>query len=259
MENANIFTIVVAEDEELLLNNLIQKIENTKLNFKIIGKAQTGKTALKLVEELSPDILITDIKMPVMTGLELIEQVYQQFPFIKSIIVSGFSDFSYAKTALKFGVSNYLLKPIDPDELYQTLESLSITLTSKKHSYDNFCGISASIKSPAQLAKLLYEYILENYKEKINLNLIAADLGYNSNHLTKIFSDVYNNTPNKFIISLRIQEAQNLLVHNPELSIGQIGEYIGYPDPGYFSRIFKKQTGLSPFDYREQQNDYRHS
>lgn len=252
MENHNVFTVVVAEDEELLLNNLVKKIHDTGLNFQVIGTAQTGEIALKLIAELSPDVVITDIKMPVMNGLQLIENMSQQFPFITTIIISGFSDFTYAKSALHFGVTDYLLKPIDSNELYETLHAISVALTTKQCSHNELYGITATVKSPVQLAKVLYEYIVKNYKEKINLNEIAADLGYNPNHLIKVFSSIYNTTPNKFIISLRIQEAKNLLVHNPELSIGQIGDYIGYPDPGYFSRIFKKQTGISPFDYREQ-------
>ncbi len=252
MEQVNPFTVVVAEDEELILNNLVQKIEHTNLNFKVIGTAQTGVEALELVQELSPEVLITDIRMPAMTGLTLLNHVHQQYPFIKTIIISGFSDFSYARTAIQYGVHNYLLKPVDSDELFTTLQELTVALSAKRNSYDDTLDIFKTAKSPAQLAHILYEYIVAHYKEKINLTQISNTLGYNANHLTKIFHDVYHTTPNKFIISLKMQDAQYLLVNNPNVSIGQIGEYIGYPDPGYFSRIFKKQLGVSPFEYREQ-------
>ncbi len=255
METFNPFTVVVAEDEELILNNLVQKIHSTNLNFKVIGTAQTGADALALVQELSPEVLITDIRMPVMTGIQLLGHVHQQYPFVKTVIISGFSDFSYARSAIQYGVSNYLLKPIDTEELAQTLQELAVALTAKRNTSDASLDVFQAAKSPAQLAHVLYEYIVAHYKEKINLTMISNELGYNANHLTKIFHDVYHTTPNKFIISLRIQEAQHLLIHSPHLSIGQIGEHIGYPDPGYFSRIFKKQVGISPFDYREQKND----
>lgn len=248
----NPFTVVIAEDEELISANLVQKIQNINSSFKVIGIAQTGADALTMVQELSPEVLITDIRMPVMTGLELLAHVHQQYPFIKTVIISGYSDFSYARSAIQYGLSNYLLKPIDIDELSQTLQELEVSLTAKRNAYDATLDVFNVAKTPVQLAHILYEYIVANYKEKINLTMISNKLGYNANHLTKIFHDVYHTTPNKFIISLRIQEAQQKLIHSPHLSIGQIGEGVGYPDPGYFSRIFKKQVGVSPFDYREQ-------
>ena len=82
------------------------------------------------------------------------------------------------------------------------------------------------------------------------LNLIANIMNYSPSYLTKIFCQVYDQTPSKYITNLRISHAQKMLLHNPELSIREIGEMVGYHDQGYFSRIFKKQTGLSPFEYR---------
>lgn len=246
------YRIIVAEDEELLLNNLIQKIEQTGLNFTVIAKAQTGTLALELVKEHNPDVLITDIKMPVMTGIELLEQVHQQFPNIRTMIISGFSDFEYAKKAISFRVESYLLKPIDSDELLEALLEIQTGLELENASYNSIFNESLSANTPQQIAHVLREYLVHNYSKEINLNSIALNLNYSPSYLTKIFSQIYDTTPNKYIISLKIQQAQNLLIHNPELSIRQIGEIIGYPDQGYFSRIFKKQTGLSPYEYREQ-------
>jgi YesN/AraC family two-component response regulator len=113
------YTVVVAEDEELLLNDLVKKDRSSRLGFEVIGKAQTGKQALELVNELSPNLIISDIRMPMMDGVTLLEQVHDYFPYIRAIIVSGFSDFDYARRAISIQVSEYILKPIDPNELYQ--------------------------------------------------------------------------------------------------------------------------------------------
>lgn len=245
------YRVIVAEDEELLLNNLIQKIQNTDLNFEVTAKAQTGTQALELVKKLNPDVLITDIKMPMMTGIELLEQVHQQYPSVRTMIISGFSDFEYAKKAISFRVEAYLLKPIDIDELSEALLKIRTQLELEQASYNSIFNEALGANTPQQIAQILQEYIVHNYSEDINLNSIAQSLNYSPSYLTKIFSQFYDTTPNKYIISLRIQQAQHLLIHNPELSIKQIGEIIGYPDQGYFSRIFKKQTNLSPYDYRE--------
>ena len=115
------YTVVVAEDEELLLNNLVQKIKKIDSDFEVIGTAQTGKQAYGLIEELSPDVIITDIKMPVMDGLELLTKAREHFPLTKFIITSGFSDFEYAKNAISLKVTDYLLKPVDTEELTSAL------------------------------------------------------------------------------------------------------------------------------------------
>ena len=103
------YEVIIAEDEELILNNLIQKV-NAHPAFKVIGSAQTGTDALNLVKEHSPILLMTDIRMPVMDGMELLSRVREHYPDIRFIIISGFSDFEYAREALHLKVYDYLLK-----------------------------------------------------------------------------------------------------------------------------------------------------
>lgn len=244
------YTIVVAEDEELLLNNLVQKIERIDHDFEVIGTAQTGKQAYELITELTPDVVITDIKMPVMDGIELLTKVREHYPLTKFIITSGFSDFDYAKSAITLRVSDYLLKPIDSEELASALLRIKKEFQITKSSYEELFNPGTTKMTPYQIAELLKDFLVENYSQDINLNLIANNMNYSSSYLTKIFCQVYDCTPSKYITNLRITHAQRMLLHNPELSIRQIGEMVGYHDQGYFSRIFKKQTGISPFEYR---------
>jgi len=249
MDNVN-YTVVIAEDEELLLENLIQKIERTDLGFSVLGSAKTGADAYEIIKEYSPDLLITDIKMPVLTGLELIEKVRNHYPHTRFIITSGFSDFEYTKSAIRFQVCDYLLKPIDADELYRALQTIREQLDISRKEYASIFPSSMIRKPPEEIAEAVKEYLLHNFTEDINLNLIAKNMNYSSSYLTKIFQQVYDTTPSKYMITLRINKAKHYLNHNPELSIRQIGELIGYPDQSYFSRIFKKHTRVSPFDYR---------
>lgn len=246
------YSVVVAEDEELLLENLIKKINSTSLGFHVVGRAQTGKQALDLIKTFPPDVLITDIRMPMMDGIELLEKVHLSHPTTKLLITSGFSDFEYAKQAISLQVSAYLLKPVDTDELYETLFRIKTQLEMEKEAYNSIFNLSENCTTPEHVVEILKEYLIHNYNTDINLNLIASSINYSSNYLSKIFFQKYGNTPSKYIISLRMQKAQNLLIHNLELSIKQIGEIIGYHDQAYFSRIFKKQLGVSPFDYREE-------
>ena len=244
------YTVIVAEDEELLLNNLVQKIQKADPDFQVAGTAQTGDQALALIEQLSPDLVVTDIRMPVMDGITLLSRVREQFPFTKFIITSGFSDFEYARKAITLKVSDYLLKPVDPDELKEALTKIKKEFQIAGNDYEKIFNAQAAALTPSQIADLLKDFIVNNYSEDINLNLIADNLNYSPSYLTKIFCQVYDCTPSRYLINLRMSHAQRLLLHEPGLSIKQIGEMCGYHDQGYFSRIFKKYTGKSPLEFR---------
>ena len=244
------YTVIVAEDEELLLNNLVQKIQKADPDFQVAGTAQTGDQALALIEQLSPDLVVTDIRMPVMDGITLLSRVREQFPFTKFIITSGFSDFEYARKAITLKVSDYLLKPVDPDELKEALTKIKKEFQIAGNDYEEISNAQTAALTPSQIADLLKDFIVNNYSEDINLNLIADNLNYSPSYLTKIFCQVYDCTPSRYLINLRMSHAQRLLLHEPGLSIKQIGEMCGYHDQGYFSRIFKKYTGKSPLEFR---------
>lgn len=249
------YSVVVAEDEVLLQKNLIKKINQIGLDFEVVGSAQTGLQAYDLVQELQPDILITDIKMPVMDGLELIKKVRDHYPTIDCIIVSGFSSFDYAKQAIHYDVHEYLLKPVEEDDLYKSLSGLQAQYRSRDNAYDDLFSQAENNLSPSEIAQRLHTYLNDHYNEDVKMSQIADCLNYSCSYLTKVFSANYNLSPSKHLISIRMQKAQQMLKHNPELTVRQIGEVVGYPEQGYFSRIFKKQIGHSPIEYRETHSD----
>ena len=123
MKNRKIKTIVV-EDEVLLLKNIEKKITQTNSAFSVVGSAYNGQDALTLIEKDPPDVVFTDIRMPIMDGLRLTEILKERYPFILVVIVSGYDDFEYARKAIVYGVCDYLLKPIRIDELEKTLKKL---------------------------------------------------------------------------------------------------------------------------------------
>ena len=244
------YKIVIAEDEELQLNSLVKKVEKFCPGFTVVGTAQTGSQAYKLICEKAPDILISDIRMPVMTGIELMEKARIMFPELQFIIISGFSEFEYARSAIRLQVSDYLLKPVETEELQKALNKIRLKLQERAQEESAAFNGDSENKTAEQVAFAVIEYLQHHYNEEVNLNQIASALHYSPSYLTKIFVQQYDTTPSKYMISLRMQKAQQLLAHNPELSVRQIGETVGYPEQGYFSRIFKKYGGVSPLEYR---------
>lgn len=127
-------TILVAEDQTLIQKDICRKIEKTEKNVKIIGTAINGEEAYQKILTLHPDILITDIRMPLQSGLELIRRLRSENIPISTVILSGYRDFEYAKEAMKLNVDEYLLKPVSIEDLVFVLDSLEEKLTARKDS-----------------------------------------------------------------------------------------------------------------------------
>ncbi|MGB9682258.1 MAG: helix-turn-helix domain-containing protein [bacterium] len=246
------YKVIVVEDEERILNNIIKKIHQANMGFKVIGKAQNGKQALSLVDELGPDVVFTDIKMPIMDGLELLENLYFNYPYIKTVIISGYAEFEYAQKAILYNVKNYLLKPIEMEELIKTLNGLKISIDTERKIIREKFSASEDLQNPKDIVYIIREYIKEHYTEEINFNFIAESFHYSSSYLSRVFTQYIGINPSRYLIDLRINRAKYLLKNYKELSIKQISEAIGYPDQSYFSRLFKRITGKTPIEYREE-------
>lgn len=127
------FKIVLADDEKYVLVVIKSILEELSIPVEVVGEAYDGEEAYELCQKLHPDILITDICMPRENGLELIKKIRITLPSIQIIILSGYNDFSYAKQAIHFGVSEYLLKPVDEDEVYKAIDKISNELSKTDH------------------------------------------------------------------------------------------------------------------------------
>lgn len=117
------YKIILVDDEEEVRRGILNKIQWSEHGFEIIGEAENGKEALEMVEKNIPDIVITDIKMPFMDGMKLAKILYERFPTVKTIILTGFDEFEYAKTAIKLNVIEYVLKPISSKDIIELLIS----------------------------------------------------------------------------------------------------------------------------------------
>ncbi|MUT68492.1 response regulator [Paenibacillus sp. NEAU-GSW1] len=245
--------IIVAEDEPLLLKTLINQIQQIDRLFHVLFAAPDGDKVLKFMESTQvPDVIITDIHMPVVDGIELIKAVDRDYPGVKKIIISGYSEFEYAQQALKMNVGDYLLKPVKKQELESMLSKLKLTIEKERSALKSPKMLINRQYSPEEIVKAVAAFIKMNYKSELVLEDIARQFSINSSHLSKIFLKYTGEPPSKYIMSLRMNEAKHLLSLKQELTVKEIGEVVGYPDPFYFSRIFKQFTGTTPTDYKNQ-------
>lgn len=249
MNNTHKYKYIVAEDEHLIRQNIIKKIDSLSIPLELVGEASNGENAISLIEELYPALVITDIKMPQSDGLELIKYLHQNHPHIKTMILSGYNDFTYAQLALKYGVKDFLLKPIKLEELNNALQNILVLLDSENKEISSFSIDPHSLK-PEKLSQLMENYLRNNYSSLTSLNKISEKFGFTNEYLSKIFKKYIGETPIKYITKIRINEAKLLLINQPDLEIQKIGELVGYKDAFYFSRVFKSNVGIYPSDYR---------
>lgn len=250
MSGSFTYKVLVVEDEYMIRENIVKKINTLKLNFEVIGQASNGQIALDFIQQNHPHIVLTDIKMPVMDGLLLAKKIYSVYPTIKIIIISGFSDFKFAQQAIRYGVHDFLLKPISEKDLLATLQKLQVILDHELKQIHVFSLCDSHSLSRKEIVEHIELYIRENFRSDISLGEIADKIGFTSDYLSRTFKKFKGESPIKFITKLRINEAKQLLLNNPQLDVKFVGEQVGYSDPYYFSRVFNSYTGLYPTEYR---------
>lgn len=246
----NYFPVVIVEDENLIAKNIAKHIEAENSKFKVVGIYSNGEDALKAIKEQPPAVVFTDISMPVMSGLELAAEINRTMSHIKCVIITGYADFEFARQAMHYDVKDYLLKPLDTEELHLVLKNLELSLTEISDKMHSEVGNDSSI-SPEEIVSLVKDYVKKHYSEEIDLNSIARALGFSSSYLTKVFNKVENTTPSKVIRSYRMGIAKQLL-NDDSLTIQQIASHVGYSDPFHFSKSFKQTVGISPTQYKQE-------
>ena len=239
--------VIVVEDEKLIAKNIAKHIEQSNPHYKVTNIFSNGADAWNFINTQPPQVVFTDISMPIMDGIELVKHIHESKKFIRCVILTGYADFSYAQSALRYGVTDYLLKPVNSEELQQTLKRIEVSLLAAAE--EMIQAPSEGNYKPEEIVALVKEYIQNHYTGDITLNTLSQNLGFSSSYLTKIFNKVEGTTPSKFIRDYRMNIAKQLL-NEPGSSVNSVSVAIGYSDPFHFSKSFKQTFGISPSEYK---------
>ena len=251
--------IIIADDESIIRNGLFNLINWQQEGFEVVGMATDGAEALSIIEMTNADILITDIKMPILDGLELIREARNQKPNLICIIISGFDEFKYAQKSIEVGAFAYLLKPVIKEELLNLLLKAKDEIQ-KNMAYSSYLKISSKSLSKKnikkehikenKIIKQATSYVRENFSNPdISLFSMSRITGYESTYFSKLFKQVNETSFIEFLIDLRIEKAK-LLLSSGLYSAKEVCGMVGYENYPYFSSLFKKKTGKSPNNYR---------
>ena len=256
------YKVLIVEDEEMIRKGLYYTYDWISKDCIVVGEAKNGKEGLEKIKELNPDIVLVDINMPIMNGITMLEESVGKYLY-SAIIISGYDEFDYAKSAIKLGVSEYLLKPIDENQLFGAIDRAKEQIKLKKK-YEivkdkledigevevlRLDFVNEDFKGSKHVMDMI-EYVEKNYKKKINLKDMVELTGMSDTYLNQKFKEETSYTFNDFLNRYRIQKSINILKRGDE-KIYTIASDVGFSNYRYFISVFKKYTNLTPSEFVE--------
>jgi len=246
--------LLIVDDEYLERMVLKHHIENDpSLQIKIVGEASSGREAISMFLKTNPAIILMDIKMPELDGLQTAEIIKQHNNAVEIIFITAYSYFSYAKQAIQLRSADYLLKPVKPADLYASIKK-AIQFADERKANKFTSTTLQDFPAEAQLDEnflisQLKDYIAKNFESKITLDDLAQIVHYNPSYISSLFKKNTGLGINDYITNIRIKEATRLLV-DTDKSIDDIAGSVGLSNNSYITYLFKKSLGITPSAYR---------
>jgi YesN/AraC family two-component response regulator len=245
---------IIIDDEKHVREGLLLLGEWEKHGIETILEAEDGNEAIKLISEHRPAIIFTDMRMPKRDGISLLKWIHNSEPLSKTIVVSGYDDFEYMRNAITYKSFDYILKPIDPDILNETLDRAvkewnNEVLIRLMNNSDSLKQDDITQNEEKNNMQKIEEYLRHHFQEDINLQDIADRFFLNRDYISRKFKQEFNETITDYLTKIRIENAKELL-GNPNKKIYEIAYQVGYQNEKYFSKVFKKQTSVTPNEYR---------
>jgi len=238
--------IIIADDEKYVRFELKELLLEIRSDLQI-SEAANGSQLLDGLNNSIFDAAFIDIKMPGFSGLEAIEKVVLRNLNTEWIILTGYSEFEYAKKAINLGVTEYLLKPVSRKELEETLSKVDKNLAHKsgKLIIDESLDGSDSV---VQLVRSADRIIRERYSEQIGVSQIADELGITPNYLSTLYRKFTNKTFSRHITNIRLAKALEILKQQGT-SVKEASQLLGYSSSRHFARLFREYYNISPSEY----------
>lgn len=249
--------LLIVDDGQYIVEYLKHLLDWKKYG---IEQVETLTNSLKAKDKLVQnqiDILITDIRMPEVSGIDLLQHINKHQLKTRSVILSGYSEFEYAQKALRLGAVDYLLKPVDKDDMEAAIKK--VIKTFEKDRVDPLPGLPESeedSKLPVNSnIHILQAYIDNHLDDDLNLDDLGRLVYLHPVYLSKLFKQETGENLSNYISRKRMEKA-TLLLTGSNLHINDISHLVGYRQPQYFIKLFKGQYGITPQQYRRKQLDF---
>ena len=236
------YRVVLVDDERLILRGLSTVVPWAELGCEVAGTAHDGADGLEQIRKIRPDIVLT-----------MLAAIRSEFPEIQMSVLTAYRDFEYARQAITLGICRYLLKPSDLEELKDAVRQMVSRLDGRPRLREETTEDESVREAGNHLVKAALAYMKEHCTEQhLSLGDVADHVYVSQWHLSKLLNRKTNQSFFDLLAGMRIARAKELL-KDPALRIHEIAEETGFSDVAHFSRSFKKITGCTPGEYRNQQ------
>lgn len=236
--------VLLADDEAAILEGYKLLFDWEKYQCEVVGTAMDGREAVEKARELKPDIVIMDINLPKLNGLEAIRAIQEIAPAEHPsymIVVTGYDEFSYCQEALRLRVSDFLLKPIDFDAFGEVIEGI---VKKVMENPNRQVVLSDTLKK-------IVDYVNKNLSdEDMRLTLLAENMNMNPNYISQLFKKELGCGYHAYLNQVRVEKAKKYLRQTNE-PISVVAELVGFSDYRIFTKIFKGIVGVTPSQFRK--------
>ena len=259
-------TLMIVDDEAKARRGLRYCVDWKEMGIEVCAESANGAQAYELALELHPDIVITDIRMPFMDGITLCAKLYESSLNSRVVFITGYEEVSYLRSAIRYGASEYLLKPVDVDMLKDLMRRMVTEIKKEKDHNKETEYMRRTLESMGKYIpeedeeqatsfreerlRKMEIYIDGHIGEKLTVQDIAIALGYSASYIAELFKREKGITINEFVTARRMEQAKKLLDHSM-LRIYEVAEKVGYKDVKYFSQLFRKHFGELPKERRK--------
>jgi len=248
--------VLIVEDEDIIRKGLAYTIDWLSIGYVLCGEAANGEEGLCKIRELKPDVVIADIMMPKLNGIEMIRLAKEEVRF-QSIILTSYAEFEYARQALELRAFEYLMKPVSVVELKEVMVKLhdqilednekELLYKQKNQGMDIYNLSSCDNYKNPYVVKAI-EKMKKDFTDKISIESIAEELGVSISYLSRKFKEETGHTYLDFLNLYRVQQAIKLLDEGI-YRVYQVSDMTGFTDYKHFCTVFKRYTNSSPTDF----------
>ncbi len=250
-----ILKVLIVEDEEIIRLGLVNTIDWLGMQCSVVGSAADGQTGLEMILELQPDIVMTDIKMPRMNGIDMLEKAQRSVSFY-SILLTSYAEFEYAQRAISLRAYEYLLKPLDEEKLARVIARIHQDAQAQRRQ-DALPAMPEEVSTPVlpedlstgdPLIDAALRRIASSSHERLSIDSIAGELFISPSYLSRRFKSVMGRTFLDVLNLHRIQLSIRM-IREGATSVSSISEKTGFSDYKHFCNVFKRYTGMTPSEF----------
>ena len=256
------FQILIVDDNKMDREGIKDLIDWQKLGITVVEMASNGKEGLDAARKYKPEIVLTDVSMPVLDGIAMTEAILKFAPRTKFIYISCFQEFDFVKKAIDLDVVGYVLKPIKLDELHRCLEKTieEIDDINRQSALENrlngdldtssFLTNSVTTNRYRKITEDIIELLNQNYGADLNIDGLLNSLNISAGHANSIFKEVTGKSIFEFLFRIRMEKAK-MLLQDPYARVYEVARRVGYRSNSHFGAAFKDYTGLTPKQFAD--------